>query len=267
MTGPTDNVPDIIRRPGEIPLDAAPLAHRVGLIILGTDHTTEPDFARMVAGPDVGVYVSRIAYANPVTPETLRAMLPDIGHAASLLLPGADLDAICYSCTSASAVIGDDAIESAIHAVRPGVPVVTPPAAAVRGLNAVGASRISVLTPYTVETSRPMAAYFAERGFEIANFTCLGLDDDRDMARIAPSTLVDLAREAMAPDADALFISCTAVRTALAAERIEAAIGKPVIGSNLATAWNCLRLCGSTTAVPGHGRLLTLPLPPSGPSR
>ena len=57
-------------------LDARPLDKRVGLIILATDHTTEPDFRRMVASERIGVYVARIPYANPTTPENLRNMQP-----------------------------------------------------------------------------------------------------------------------------------------------------------------------------------------------
>lgn len=244
------------------PLDARPLERRVGLIILATDHTTEPDFARMVAGSRIGVYVARVAYANPVTPQNLRAMQPALGEAAGLILPGEPLDAICYSCTSASVVIGDDAVERAIGAGKPGVPVVTPPMAAVAGLKALGARRISVLTPYTVETGRPMADYFVAKGFDIASFTCLGFDDDREMARISPAALVDLAREATAPEADALFVSCTALRAASVAAEMEKAIGRPVVTSNQATAWMCLRLCGDEAARPEHGRLMTLPMWP-----
>jgi len=65
----------------------------------------------------------------------------------------------------------------------------------------------------------------------------------------------------MAPQSDALFISCTAVRAAGVAAEIEAAIGKPVVTSNLATAWACLRLCGDAAARPDLGRLMTLELP------
>ena len=241
-------------------LEDRPLARRVGLIALATDHTSEPDFRRMVASERIGVYVARIAYANPTTPENLRRMQPALEQGAGLILPGESLDAICYSCTSASVVIGDAEIEAAIQRPKPGVPVVTPPMAAMRGLKAFGAQRISVLTPYTVETSRPMAAYFERHGFDIASFTCLGMDDDREMARIAPETLVELARAATSPDAEALFVSCTALRAALAAPGIEEAIGRPVVTSNQATAWNCLRLCGDDTARPEFGRLMTLPL-------
>lgn len=238
-------------------LDERPLARRVGLIVLATDHTTEVDFQRMVANERIGVYATRIPYANPVTPENLRAMQPSLTAAAALILPEEPLDVVMYSCTSASVVIGDAQVQAAVSAAKPGAAVVTPTAAAVSGLTALGARRISVLTPYTLETSRPMAGYFGALGFDIARFTCLGLTDDREMARIAPEEIVAFAKEAMAPDSDALFISCTAVRAAGVAAEIEAAIGKPVVTSNLATAWACLRLCGDEAPRPALGRLMT----------
>lgn len=242
-------------------LDDRPLAKRIGLVILATDHTTEPDFARMVASGGIGIYVSRIHYANPVTPENLRAMQPSLTSGTGLILPGEPLDAIMYSCTSASVVIGDAEVAAAIRKAKPGVQVVTPTAAAVLGLKAFGARRISVLTPYTRETSRPMADYFAGLGFGIDRFTCLDMTDDREMARVAPADIVAFAREAAHPDSDALFISCTALRAAGVAAAIEQAIGRPVVTSNLATAWQCLRICGERSLRPELGRLLTLPLP------
>jgi maleate isomerase len=242
-------------------LDDRPLEKRVGLIILATDHTTEVDFQRLVASERIGVYVTRIPYANPVTPDNLRAMQPSLTAAAALILPDEPLDVVMYSCTSASVVIGDAEVEAAIRAAKPDAQVVTPTAASVAGLRAFGARRISILTPYTIETSRPMADYFAGLGFDIARFTCLGLDDDREMARIALDELVAFAKEAMAPDSDALFISCTAVRAASVISEIEQSIGKPVVSSNFATAWACLRICGEETARPELGRLMALPCP------
>jgi maleate isomerase len=247
-------------------LDDRPLKKRVGLIILATDHTTEPDFQRLVAhsepgGPEIGVYVARIAYANPTTPENLRKMQPELTAGTGLILPGETLDAVCYSCTAASVVIGEAAVRDAIQAAKSKVRVVTPTAAGVAGLRAFGARRISILTPYTVATTRPMVDYFTRAGFEIASATCLGFEDDREMARIAPRDLVALARSATAPEADALFISCTAVRAALAAADIERAIARPLVSSNLATAWACLRLCGDERKRPEVARLMTLALP------
>ncbi|TAL93791.1 MAG: ectoine utilization protein EutA [Paraburkholderia sp.] len=250
-----------IRLAGRAPrLDERAFDRRIGLVILATDHTTEPDFVALVASERIGVYVNRVPYANPVTPENLLAMQPSLTAGAALILPDEALDVVMYSCTSASVMIGDAEIEAAIHAAKPGAQVVMPTAAAVTALKALGARRISVLTPYTVETSRPMAEYFAAQGFVIDRFTCIGLTDDREMARISHDDIVAFARDAMAEESDALFISCTAVRAAAVIARIEASIGKAVVSSNLATAWMCLRLCGDDTARPARGRLMTLPL-------
>jgi maleate isomerase len=252
---------DIKTAPRQPRLDDRPLAKRLGLVILATDHTTEVDFARMVASERIGVYVSRILYANPTTPENLRAMQPSLTSGAGLILPDEELDAVMYSCTAASVVIGDEEVKAAIQKAKPGVPVVTPTAASVLGLKALGARHISVLTPYTPATSRPMADYFAGLGFAIDRFTCLGLTDDREMARIAPAEIVQFAIEAMDPKSEALFISCTAVRAAGVAAEIERVIGKPVVSSNLATAWQCLRICGDSAPRPKLGRLMTLQVP------
>jgi maleate isomerase len=254
------HIPEIRLRGLAPPLDARPLDKRIGLIVLATDHTTEPDFRRMAATDRIGVYVSRIPYANPTTPENLLKMQPALTEGAALILPDEELDAICYSCTAASVVIGDEAVTAAIRQAKPGVPVVTPVDAGARGLQALGARRISLLTPYTVATTTPMVRYFAARGFAVESAACLGLEDDREMARIAPNAWIDLAREATAPTAEALFISCTAVRAASVAPLIEAAIGRPVVTSNLATAWMCLRLCGDEALRSRWGRLMTLPL-------
>ena len=102
---------------GGVTLDDRPMRARVGLVVLATDHTTEPDYARIVAPQGIGVYATRIPFANPVTAESLAAMAPDITAAAALILPGEALDVVVYSCTSASVAIGDAAVRalSLIH--------------------------------------------------------------------------------------------------------------------------------------------------------
>lgn len=251
---------DILVSPRRPRLDDRPLAHRVGLVALSTDHTTEVDFARILAPAGIGIYVNRIPFANPVTPATLRAMAPDLTEGAALILPGEALDAVVYGCTSASVCIGDAEVRAQVARGKPGCPVVTPVSAALAGLRALGARRISVLTPYTVETSRPMAAMFEAEGLAIDRFTCLNLTDDREMARIALDDLVDLAATATDRASEALFISCTALRAASVIDRIEAATGLVALSSNYAAAWNVARVCGQGGALaPGH--LMTLGLP------
>jgi maleate isomerase len=244
--------------PLPVRLDAEPMPRRIGLIALATDMTTEVDYARLLVPRGFAVHATRIPFANPVTPETLAAMAPDITKAAALILPGETLDAVVYSCTSASVVIGDAAVRRAIVAGKPGAQPITPISAGLSALRALGARRISLLTPYLPETTAPMAALFAAEGLDLAGVTCMGQTDDRAMARIDAATLGEQARAAVAPGSDALFIACTALRVAEAIGPIEAAAGVPVVSANLATAWNVLRLCGDGGAA-ASGRLMATP--------
>lgn len=211
-----------------------PAIPRLGLILLATDMTTERDVARSIPGEIAAVHSTRVAYANPTTPENLRRMLGHLGEAAALILPGERLAAICYACTAATAVLGEAAVEAAIRSGRPDVPVITPLGAAVRGLAARGVRRIAILTPYLAETALPVANFFAEAGFEVVRATCLGMEDDRRMAAVDDATILAAARAADHPGAEALFISCTALPAMALVDRAEAAIGKPVLTSNLA---------------------------------
>ena len=252
----------IIRRSTvQVAYDPEPADKRIGLIVLSTDHVFERDFARMCPA-EVAMHATRIAYDNPTTPENLRRMQPRLAQAAALILPDEPLDAICYGCTSASMVLGDHKVISTVHEGKPGVPVTNPALAARLGLGAVGARRISVLTPYLPQTSVEVARYFSDHGFEVLNLDYFGLDDDRKMARVKPSMIIAAAERAAAPHADALFISCTAVRSAEVAGEIEARIGRPVLTSNQTSVWLTLRRAGVDTSIGDNGRLMTLPAPP-----
>ena len=230
-------------------------APRIGLVALSTDRTSERDYAQLLAGTGIELVVNRIRFANPVTIENLLAMAPAFTASAEMLLPGEALDAAAFSCTSASVLIGDDKVAEAIGAAKPGAAIVTPPLAAVEGLRTLGAKRISLLTPYSFEVSRPMAAYFGGHGFNVDRLTALDIQSDTEMAELSPDSIVDAAIEAVSPEADALFISCTALRSVSVVERIEERIGRPVVTSNQAAVWRCLAACGAQPGAYAPGRL------------
>jgi maleate isomerase len=241
----------------KVELDARPVAKRIGLITLATDHTSERDFARLCDPDEVGVYVNRIDYENPTTPENLRLTGPRLTAAAALMLPGEDLDVIAFSCTAASVVLGDDAVAGYIHAAKPKALCVTPASAAFAAFTALDTKRISILTPYSREVTDELAGYFSKIGPEVINADCLGFDDDRKMARIKPESIVAAGERAIQTGADALFISCTALRSLVCVEELERRIGKPVITSNQATIWRSLRHSGVDRPIRGYGRLFT----------
>lgn len=224
---------------------------RLGLVALATDLTSEHDLHSLL--PDnARLHVSRVAYANPITPENLAAMTPHIAAAADLLVPGVGLAAVGFGCTSGAVVIGEATIAAAINSVRPGVAVFTPVGAAVDALRFLGVRRIALLTPYTRQTSAPMTDHFISSGLDVVQTLSLDMPDDRDIARLADSAIRAAARRADHPDAEAMFISCTALPVLPLIDEIEAALGKPVITSNQALGWAMLGAAGLQGRGPGR---------------
>ena len=239
-------------------LDAGPGRYRIGLIVLSSDCTVERDFMNMRPSDDVVIYASRLRNINPCTIENLRSMAPLLTEAAALIIPDGPLDVVAYGCTSGTVAIGYDAVAERIQAGRPGVACVTPITAAMAAFEAFKLRRIAIMTPYVDEVSLPMVRYIEDQGVKVAGLTSFQIADDNDMARIPVETIIQAALEADREDAEALFISCTAVRAVDCIERIETELGKPVISSNLAMFWQALRTAGYGAPLPGFGRLLKL---------
>lgn len=239
-------------------LDDRPVPRRVGLVLLATDHTTERDFSRILDPEEVGVYATRIAFENPTTQESLLKTGPRLTEAAERILPDEDLDVLIYACTAASVVLGNDVVTQYLNAAKPGTPCITPSSAAFDAFAALGVQKVSVLTPYTAEVTDELVRYFESNGLQIVSASCLGITDDREMARVSQDTLIEAGVAAMDPDAEALFISCTALRSAQIAAQIEAKIGKPVITSNQAMVWRVLRQLDLHPDITGQGRIFDL---------
>lgn len=239
-------------------LDDGPGRHRIGLIALASDYVTERDFMNMRPNDDVVIYTSRVRNANPCTVENLRTMAPLLTEAASLILPQGRLDVMAYSCTSGTVVIGFEAVQASIRAARPGVPCTTPISASLAAFERLGVDRVAVLTPYVDDVNAAISGHLAQHGIGVPRFTSFGMADDNYMAGLSPDVIHQAALEADTADAQALFISCTAIRAVDAVERIEADLGKPVVTANQAMFWQALRYAGYDAPVPGYGRLLRL---------
>ncbi|MFG6589734.1 ectoine utilization protein EutA [Sulfitobacter sp. 1A12157] len=234
---------------------------RLGAMLLSTDMTFERDAARLIDPAQAALHVARIAFENPTTPDRLRAMTPDMARTAALLVPGIQLSAIAFCCTSASVAIGNPAVREAIGEGLPGVPVITPASAAIAGFAALGVTRVAMLTPYLPETAAPLATYFNDQGLEVMRNGAFALEDDRDMARIDDESIINGAASLDGAEVEAFFLSCTSLRGVDVIDRIEARLGKPVVTSNQALCWALQRMGGLSGRPDGYGRLFDCDMP------
>jgi len=136
----------------------------------------------------------------------------------------------------------------------------SPVTAALAAFRALGAKSIGLLTPYAPEINASLVAYFRGRGVGVAAVATFDRRDDRDAARVSADSIEQATlRLASAPGVEAVFVSCTSLRVAEAAARLEGLASAPVTSSNHAMAWHCLRLAGVGDTLPDAGKLFELP--------
>lgn len=232
---------------------------RIGLVVLSSDYTIEHELGLMLRLPGVALHHSRIANDAEISPQSLARMESRIAQATALITPELPVDVVCYACTSGTLVIGEAAVHARIREARPGVACTTPMEAARAALAALGVSRVALIAPYADTINRRMRQHLLEHRIQVPVMGSWNLSNDNEVARLSPATLREAVLELGAhPSVQAVFVSCTSVRLVDQVEALEDALGKPVVSSNLATAWHCLRLAGVADAVPGYGRLMRL---------
>ncbi|HSV81900.1 MAG TPA: aspartate/glutamate racemase family protein [Ramlibacter sp.] len=236
---------------------------RIGLIVPSTNTVNEPEFWRLA--PDgVSIHTARALLLGPATEASYFKMAAAVDGAAEELAT-AEVDVVAYGCTSGSIICPLPELIDNMSA-RTGKPAIATAGAVVAALRALGVTRVAVGTPYVDFVNESEKKFLADHGFEVTSM--LGLDlghtqeERRGIGRVPPEVVYRLARAIDRPEAEAIFISCTNLATLEVIAEIERELGKPVVTSNQACFWACLRLLGLRNAIAGHGRLLAECLDP-----
>jgi len=243
--------------PQQIRFDAGSHARaKIGFVLLATEQTVQDDVIRL-RPPGVGIHFTRAAIADSITNESLAAQAELLADCAATLLPDGSLDVVCYACTSGSLVIGEERVFAELKRGVPGAEATSLITGVIRALRQLDAKRIVVATPYLDEVNQREVDYLEQAGFEVISLCGLNLEKDSDMVRVAPEFIAEFALAQDRAEADAIFISCGALRTLEVIGEIETRAGKPAICSNQAMIWDCLRLAGIDDRIEGYGRLLS----------
>ena len=206
----------------------------------------------------VGPSVTRLNTDNDCNVATLAAQIDGMAAAASTLQPQARPDVICYACTSGSIVIGEDRVRTEITRGAPWAKPTTLVTGVINALHRLDAHKIVVATPYLDEINTMEAEFLRQKDFDVLDIQGLNVEDCEAMGRIKPSYIRDFALSIDRPDADVIFVSCGGIRTLDVLQEIEDAAGKPVICSNQAMMWDCLRRANIDDTLDGYGRLFHL---------
>jgi maleate isomerase len=243
------------------PRVAAPLSEpraRIGLIIPSVNSLSEPQFNRF-APACLGIHVTRARVAGEWK-RPLAAMADEIVLSAKLLADcGPDL--IVFHCTDTSMTEGADGEERILQLIRDatGIDALATSRLVREALRALAITRIVLLSPYL--TNDNVKRYLQATGFEVVHDVALGLTA-REFVTVTPQRWLDIARESDRAAADGIFLSCTNTTQIEAIADIERALGKPVVNSNQAVLWGCVKrlraALGQPAPAPALGRLMAL---------
>ncbi|MFK7746380.1 MAG: Asp/Glu racemase [Roseobacter sp.] len=228
---------------------------RLGLIALQSDETIEADMRRLLPA-DVELMVSRVPSAEEVSSDTLAAMEGDLSQAAALFPKAVQFDAIAYGCTSGTAQIGVDTVAAKIKTCVDVQTVTQPLSSLVAACAHMGIVRLAMLSPYVTSVSARLRDALAKTGIETPRFGSFEVAQEATVVRIDPASIRAAALQLMHDaEVDALFLSCTNLRTLDVIAPLEDELGKPVLSSNQVLAWHLMQAAGCAAPVSAPGRL------------
>ena len=171
------------------------------------------------------------------------------------LLADAQVQLVAFNCTAASLVAGPDVINRRITDAT-GIPSTTTIEAVLAALAAARVRRFALLAPYLPEVVAAETRFLEASGYTIAATAGLPCGDPVTQGSIAPGRWQEFAHDLRTVDCDGLLISCAGIQIASVLASIEQDFGRPVIASNQALVWHCLRLLGLPDRQVGFGALL-----------
>ena len=228
---------------------------RIGLIALATDFMIERDFINVIKDKDIDFFVNRIECYNPLTRENLIKMSEKVTEVTKDILPDEKIDCVVYGCTSGTIAAGYNSIENKIKIAKPEAKVTTPSTAAIKALKKLNIQKLSIFTPYSKKLNDEVVAYFKKENFQIVTNSYFDINSDIDIGKVDQNYLYEVLSKIDLKDADALFVSCTALPVLSIIDKLEKKINKFVLSSNQALIWDTLESIGKNNSIKGFGRL------------
>lgn len=235
---------------------AMPAASAVGIIYPG--HAAEDDYPLAARALGVRLPVVHI-YGTDLhaVPELL-----DLGSLQRLalgaeLLADEDVAAVMWACTSGSFVHDHAGAQQQVAelAAHTGVPTSSTSLAYLTALQHLGLTRVAVAASYPADVATLFRDFLATGGVETCGMSSAGIPTAAEVGALDPHEVGELVARNDHPDAQAVLVPDTAMRTLALLPGLEQRIGKPVLTANQVTIWEGLRLAGHTPYDPAFGTL------------
>ena len=242
---------------------------RIGLIVPSSNTTMETEIPEMlqrrseVANETFTFHSSR-ARLQHVTKEELWQMVCDSDRCA-LELSDARVDVMAYACLVALMsqpagfhVEAEGRLSKVAADNGAPAPIVSSAGALVNAIQALGARRVAVITPYPNPIAAQVIDYLSESGIDVVDYIALEVSNNLEVGRLDPARLLPVAQELDRTGADAVVLSaCVQMPSLSAIQRAEDTLGLPVLSASTATVFGILSALDLPPIVPRAGRLLS----------
>lgn len=242
--------------------------YRIGQIVPSSNTTMETEIPSILRAREA-LFAERFTFHSSrmrmqkVTKEELAKMDSDSDRCA-IELSDAAVDVLGYACLVAIMSMGKGyhrvsekrLFQRTVDNGHP-APVVTSAGALVDGLHAIGAKKVSILTPYMKPLTQLVIDYIESEGIEVVDSISLEIPDNLDVGRQNPLAPVEITKK-LNTQVDAIVASaCVQMPSLPSIQLIEDRIGLPVLSSSVATTYMMLKKLGLETRVDGFGSLLS----------
>ena len=242
--------------------------YRIGLIVPSSNTTMETEIPAMLQSridleETFTFHSSRMRMLN-VTKEELKKMDEESDRCA-VELSDAECDTIAYACLVAIMSQGSGyhcQSESRLTKIAKengsDISVISSAGALIEGIQALGAKKVAVITPYMKPLTKMVVDYIEASGIEVTDSISLEVSDNLEVGRLDPQNLLEIVKELDVSKADAVVLSaCVQMQSLPAIQKVEDMLGMPVLSASTATAYKILKDLNLNPVVPNAGRLLS----------
>ena len=226
-------------------------APRLGMIVLQADETIEDEFRQLFATSSATLLTSRVPSGDELTADSIATMERNLPASAALFPRGVPFDAVAYACTSGTTLIGAERVAKLVQSGCRAQAVTDPLTAALHAMAHLGCRSIGLVTPYTADIAAPVARAFSDAGVTVRNTFSFDEAVEANVARLSADAIRVAAAEVASDGVDALFLSCTNLKTLNLIASLEREFRCPVLSSNLVLAWHMAVLTGVPLLLPG----------------